>query len=165
MSPAGGSDGGLDTTSRVYRRKPPDKQEACEAAKRRPQAVAKQLLFARRYNPRTPEGRMRAHMTLNQDAKRRPSLSSCGPHERCHGTTRRRRAQVGGSDQGASRTLNSAYRRATNTPRFSFGSFGAVDEPKQDGLKSILLRPIFGAQLAFLKQLRFSQLPRARPEG
>ena len=53
MSPAGGSDGGLDTTSRVFRRKPPDKQEACEAAKRRHQAVAKPLLFARRYNPRT----------------------------------------------------------------------------------------------------------------
>ena len=53
MSPAGGSDGGLDTTSRVYRRKPPDKQEACETAKRRHQAVAKPLLFARRYNTRT----------------------------------------------------------------------------------------------------------------
>ena len=53
MSPAGGSDGGLDSTSRVYRRKPPDEQEAFEAAKRTHQAVAMPLLFARRYNPRT----------------------------------------------------------------------------------------------------------------
>ena len=58
-------------------------------------------------------------MTLNQDANGRPSLDPCGPDERCHGTTRKRRAQVGGSDQGASRTLNNAYRQAINTPRFA----------------------------------------------
>ena len=108
---------------------------------------------------------MRAHMTLNQDAKRRPSLSSCGPNERCHGTTRKKKVQVGGSDLGASRTLNSAYRQAINTPRFSFGSFGAVDEPKQDGQKSILLRLIFGAQLAFLKQMRFKSCTAGAPRG
>ena len=119
VSPAGGSAGGLDTTSRVFRRQPPDKREACEAAGQRHQAVAKPLLFARRYNPRTSEGSISRDRTLNQDYRCSPSLDPCGPNERCHGTTRQRRAQVGGSDQGASRTLNNAYRQAINTPRFA----------------------------------------------
>ena len=114
---------------------------------------------------RPSERRTSRRMTLNQDANGRPSLDPCGPDERCHGTTRKRRAQVGGSDQGASRTLNSAYRQAINTPRFSFGSFGAVHEPKQDGLKSILLRLIFGAQLAFLKQMRLKSFTAGAPRG
>ena len=54
---------------------------------------------------RPSERRTGASMTLNQDAKRRPSLDPCGPNERCHGTPRKR-------------TLNSAYRQAIYTPCF-----------------------------------------------